>query len=375
MKFIHLADLHIGKRIANYSLLEDQEFILKQILKEAQKFKPDCFLLCGDIFDRSVPSEEAVQLYNTFITSCSKLAPVFMIAGNHDSGIRLELFNDLLEKSDIYIEGSYQGQIKKISKVINNEKVNFYLLPFFSPSEVRYLKGKPVKTYQEALEAILEEEEINKDDLNILLAHQFFVKDNPVSNSEPTLEIGNLEAINIDSLKDFDYVALGHLHNQHKVGHESIRYCGTPMKYTLNDQTKFLNLITLDKDNLEIKKVELEPLHDIQVIEGTFSELINSNDINKNFVVINLLDKKVIPNVKASLLNKFPNLLQIKYNFENKESIIDSEFDDILNQSSIELLEDFFKKSNFTLTSEEKKLAQNIFTEIEDEIENETIIS
>lgn len=371
MKFVHLGDLHIGKSLNGYSLIEDQKYIFDQILKESKEFGPDAILISGDVYDRSVPSEEAIEVYENFISSLSKLAPVYIISGNHDSGIRLELFNNLLKNSNIYIVGTYDGTIKKEVLETEDETAHIYMLPYFNPSEVRSLKDTKAGSHEEALEVILDDLELDDSVINILMSHQFYLNhlsdhDSYLEGSERTL-IGGLDEIHANLIKDFDFAALGHIHGARQVGSERISYCGSPLKYSINESKKYLNLVEVNKDNVNVIKKELIPIRDIEFVDGYYEDLINVKEINNNYTVINLLDKKVIPNAKSALLNKFPYLIQIKGNIEHSEINSTQSSENLISQSPIQLLENFFKTNNRELSSEELEYALNIFKSLEED--------
>lgn len=368
MKFIHLGDLHIGKRLYNYSLIEDQKYIFERIIEESKKVDPDFFIIAGDVFDRPVPSEEAIELYDYFITRLSEIAPIFIIAGNHDSGARLELFKNSLKQSNIFIEGQYTGEIRKETLEINGNKVNLFLIPYISPFIVRSINNSSVKTFHEAYEEILGDLNLNKDEINILIAHQFFIHSETDSEDLPegseTLSIGGLDEIRDYLIKDFDYAALGHIHGSKRTSEEKIRYSGSPLKYSVNETTKYLNIINLSKDSLDIKKIELKPLRKVREITASFDELMNDIDSSDDYIEINLTDQRFIPNIKKNLLIKFPNLLNIKYKIKNSNTEKYKFNMDSLSKKPIDLLADFFKLNQQSINEKEKELAQEIFKEL-----------
>lgn len=373
MKFIHLADLHIGKKLAGYSLLEDQVYIFRQILEEAERFKPDCFFIAGDVYDRAIPSEEAVRVYEDFIAALSEMAPVYIISGNHDSGTRLSLFSEFLEKNQIYIEGSYTGELTVKELDLGDEHINIYLLPYFSPPEIRPILGEErLRSYEEALEKILEGLELDDSAINILLTHQFYLNHHDEYESVPEGSerpvIGGLDDIRARFIKDFDYAALGHIHGMREVGSPRIRYPGTPLKYSVGESDKYLNCVTLTKDDVEVEKIPLKPLREVRKIEGYFKDLIEGEK-SEDYVFVSLLDNREIPNIKKSLLEVYPNLLGISFENLIRENIRIREDEEILKKGPIELLQDFYDQLGEELSEKEMETAKRIFAELEEENE------
>lgn len=368
MKFIHLADLHIGKRLNNYSLAEDQEYIFKQIIKDSKEFSPDAFLIAGDVFDRSVPSEEAVGLFDWFVGEISEIAPVYIISGNHDSGTRLELFRKQLEKANIFIVGSFDGELEYFDLDSGSESARIHMLPFIEPGDLRRLTEDRIQTYEEAVAYAVDTAKFDDDKLNILLSHQFYLNhsseyDDLLEGSE-RLVIGGLDDIHAGIVDHFDYVALGHIHGMKNIKEKKIRYSGTPLKYSPKECKKYLNCITLDKDNLVVETKELKPLRDVREISGVFEELMQNSFKTDDFVTINLLDKKSIPNVKAQLLKNFPNLLNIKFNIFSEKDTTYTVRENFVKSDPIALLEDFFKLNGHALDTEELEIARDILEEV-----------
>ena len=233
MRFFHLSDLHIGKQFHYYNLKEDQEYILDQIVEMAEKYRPDTIVIAGDVYDKSVPSAEAVSLLNQFLTKLSEIRPaipIMMIAGNHDSAQRLDYAKEILNKQQIYIEGlpprTSTQFIKKVSVEDDYGKVNFYLLPFVKPGYVRNVfPDKEVNSYDDAVRSLIEREIINMEERNVIISHQFYTSGGtePVRSESETVNVGGLDNIDISALAQFDYAALGHIHHGQKIGDERFR--------------------------------------------------------------------------------------------------------------------------------------------------------
>ena len=225
---MHLSDLHLGKRVYEFSMYEDQKYILKQILEIAGEQKADAVLISGDVYDKPIPPAEAVQLFDDFLTALSdRKVPVYVISGNHDSAERLSFGARLMTQSSVFMSAAFHGTVQKYSLQDEYGTVNFYLLPFLKPTIVRQAYPEAeIGSYQEAVQYVLAQTPVEKSQRNVLLAHQF-VTGAKTSESEEIL-VGGLDNMDASLFDDFDYVALGHIHTPQKIGRETVRYCGTP---------------------------------------------------------------------------------------------------------------------------------------------------
>ena len=282
MKIMHLSDLHIGIRLHQYDLREEQRYIFQQIIDCAGKEQPDAVVIAGDIYDKSVPSAEAVKLFDEFLTglrAAHQDMPIMMISGNHDSAQRIDCFREILKDKEIYMIGlppqKPEDYIEKV--VLEDEfgRVDFYLLPFVKPAFVREIIGEEVNSYDEALKILLDREDYDMQQRNVLVSHQFYVKEKEDAEHVERAEnevytVGNIDSITTGCLEPFDYVALGHIHKPMKVGKESIRYCGTPITYSLSEegQAKGILMVTLEKKGTEpkIEAIPLKPLRQVRRI-------------------------------------------------------------------------------------------------------------
>ena len=245
MKFFHLSDLHIGKHLFYYSLLEDQKYVFHQILEAAKEEQPDAVLLCGDIYDKTIPSAEAVSLFDWFLTELKETLPkalILIIAGNHDSGERLEFARELLEKEGVFIAGlpprETDEKIRKVTMTDPAGEVCFYLLPFTKPSHLRKkYEEEKIDSYEDAVKKLLEEEEIDTTKRNVLLSHQFYLSggSEPLTCDSEIRMAGGIDEIDTRLLEDFDYVALGHIHRAQRIGKGQCYYSGTPLKYSVSE--------------------------------------------------------------------------------------------------------------------------------------------
>ena len=324
MKFFHLSDLHIGKQLHHYSLREDQEAVLDEIVAYADSIRPDAVVIAGDIYDRPVPSAEAVAVFDRFLTGLSKIVPsipVLIISGNHDSADRLEYASDILKRHRIYLAGNVprdaSERLRKVTLSDNWGQVDFYLMPFLKPSYVRNVfEGEPPKTYTEAVEKLLMREGIDyKNRRNVLVSHQFYTgnisstrsADNPVRGDKPELYpmtcdsetfcVGGIENVEIRAVQDFDYAALGHLHGAQNVGSPRIRYCGTLLKYSVSEcsHEKTLTVVTLGEKGEEplIELLPLHPLRDVKKKTGNLRDIIDhaGEDERGDYISVTLTDE------------------------------------------------------------------------------------
>jgi len=302
MKLFHLADLHFGKCIHGYSLIEmgDQPFWIQQFLKKAEEQKPDAVLIAGDVYDRAVPSKEAVNLFDDFLTELAmRKIPVIMIAGNHDSGTRLAFGDKLLCKQGIYIAGEVQKKVQCVTMQDEFGPVNFWLVPYLFPAAVNaVLERDDLKDYDAAMRALLEEQSINKKERNVILIHQFVT----VSGEKPAMggsetTVGGIGQIEADVFADFDYVALGHIHNGQRMGAERVRYAGSPLNYHFSEigQKKGITVVELkEKGTLSIHIEEMPVLHEMCEVSGTMEELLQT-EVKENSYIRAVIGQELLP--------------------------------------------------------------------------------
>lgn len=339
MKCIHLGDLHIGKSVNNFSMIEDQKYILDQILDLSEKEKIDAVLIAGDVYDRSVPSEEAVRLLDYFFRELAEREiRVYMISGNHDSDERLHFGSSLFEHSGIFISSKYEGQLGH--RICQDEfgKLNIYLLPFIKASQVRYYyPEEEINTYEDAVKAVLEHAKIDFSERNILIAHQFVTAKGSEtvlggSESVAVQSVGTVEMISADTFADFDYVALGHIHSPQKVGKETIRYCGSPLKYSLSEIrcAKSVPVITLgEKGDIHIECRELQPKRDMRHIKGKLEQLLRKENLvtKEDYIYVTLTDEYPIPDVMNVIREYYPNVMKLDYDNAHTREIGEGSLD------------------------------------------------
>ncbi len=379
MKLLHLADLHIGKIIYDQSLLEDQEYMLKEIVKIAEKEKVDAVLISGDIYDRSVPPADAVDVLNEFLNKLIKILKikVFMISGNHDSKERLNFGSKIFENDGLYIQTNYDGKIKCVEI---SDKVNIYMLPFIKPVEVKqYFETETIDTYNEAMNLIMKNEEIDENKVNILMAHQFVTAGNngPEICESETINVGGIENVDSSNFDKFDYVALGHIHGPQQIGKDAIRYSGTMLKYSFSEanHNKSVVLINIKNDkSVKYQLIPLKPLRDMRVIKGPIEELLkeeNYKDTNTNdYIKAIVTNKEPIYDAIGQLRRVYPNTLSLEIS-NVKTSIQNLELESIeklKQKDEFELFDDFYEfQNNIRLDDEQKKIIKDIIEKSKNE--------
>lgn len=332
MRLLHLADLHLGKRVHEFSMLEDQRYILKQILEIMEEERVDGVLIAGDIYDKTIPSAEAVQLLDDFITDIAgRKIPVFLVSGNHDCVERISFGAKLFAESGVYFATGYQGNVESVTLNDDFGKLDIYLLPFIRPVHVRQAfpeLAEEIVSYQDALRIVLEHIDLNKKNRNILVAHQFVT--GAMQSGSEEFQIGGLDNVDASLFGDFDYVALGHIHGPQWVGKETIRYAGTPLKYSFSeaDHEKSATIVEIrEKGDMEIRKIPLMPLRDLRKLRGTYEELTKRSayeDTNiEDYVQITLTDEADIFDAVGKLRVIYPNLMKMEYDNKCHEKAAD----------------------------------------------------
>ena len=353
MKLIHLSDLHIGKRVNEVSMLEDQEHILTQILQIIDEENADAVMISGDVYDKSVPSAEAVTVFDDFLCRLAKLkSKVFIISGNHDSPERLAFGNRLMEESGIHISPVYNGEVSSVSMDDEHGKVVFHLLPFIKPAHVkRYYPDEGIESYTDACRVAVEKMEIAPSVRNVLLTHQFVTGASTCESEE--LSVGGSDNVDSSVFDAFDYVALGHIHGPQNIASNKIRYCGTPLKYSFSEENhhKSVSVVNLGaKGDLQIQLRPLKPLHDLRSIRGTFAE-ISANEPSfpekLDYLHIILTDEEDVPEAVSRLRCIYPNIMKLSYDNTRTRcnQLIDGAID-VQKKSPLELFDELYEKQN-----------------------------
>lgn len=368
MKFLHLADLHIGKRLHEYSLLSDQSVVLAQALALAKEEACDFVVIAGDVYDRAAPSVEAMQLFDRFLTElCAAGIPSYIISGNHDAAGRISYFSELLEHSGVHVSAPFDGTLQTLPSPDGTSDI--HLLPFLRPVDVRkFYPDAGISTYEDAVRTVLESSPIDKERVNILVAHQFITGGSTCDSEE--FAIGGLDNIGAEVFADFDYVALGHLHQPQSCSRNTIRYAGSPLKYSISEEYQRKSFLLVEvggKDAISFKQIPVKLPHDVRTVQGTFEELQNAC-YTEDYVRVVLTDEFVPPDARLALRSTFPNML--KFSVENSKTsyeitvAAEESFED---KTPLELFADFYAFQNNGIAPDEAQLAivRRIFTELE----------
>lgn len=381
MRFFHLSDFHIGKHFHYYNLREDQEYVLNQIVGATKEYKPDAIVIAGDIYDKSVPSADAVSVLNHFLTQLSELEPkipIMIIAGNHDSAQRLDYAKEILGKQQIYIEGLpprvSEDYIKRVT--LNDEygEVDFYLLPFVKPGYVRNVfKDEEITTYDDAVNKLISREDIDESKRNVIISHQFYTagEAEPVRSESETVNVGGLDNVDIKALEKFDYAALGHIHHGQRIGEEKFRYCGTPLKYSVSEEKseKNISFIELKEKGapLSIQQIKLETLRDVKKLRGHLEEVLKQELYRKDYVSITITDEVEPYRMREQLEEAFPYLLEIRVDNTRTKSGMSAQEEEIDITSPLETFAGFFKEmQGRELTEQERLIIEKIMEESEE---------
>ncbi len=321
MRIIHTSDLHIGKRVNEFSMIEEQAHILGELLLTVILERPDALIIAGDVYDKPVPSVEAVTLFDGFLARLSELSvPTFIISGNHDSPERLSFASRLISRSGINIHGVYSGRVEKHTVSDGDAMVNIYTLPFVKPAHVRrYYPDSKIESYTDAVRCALSDLTLDKNECNILVTHQFVTGADRTDSEE--LSVGGTDNVDCEVFSDFDYVALGHLHRTQSAGGANIRYSGSPLKYSFSEARDKKSLTVIDMDdegNIVVSERELVPRTDMKEIRGTYNEIISRDfyegaDFRDAYLHITLTDEDDIPDAASKLRVVYKNLMSLSY--------------------------------------------------------------
>ena len=373
MRFLHLADLHIGKRVNEFSMIEDQRYILNQILDIVKEQEVQCVLIAGDIYDKAVPSAEAVLLLDQFISRLAEMnVKVVAISGNHDSPERIGFGAEIMSTSGVYMSHPFNGNVEKVTLEDECGPINIYMLPFIKPAVVRpFFQEEDVSSYDRAMEIVINSISINKDERNVLLAHQF-VKGGSICESEEGSK-GGVDQVSADYFENFDYVGLGHLHGPQTIGRETVRYAGTPLKYSFSEVNHKKSALIFDlkeKGNIEITKIPFTPMRDKNEIKATYDQ-ISARDFYKDmntqdYYHITLTDEEDVPEAIGKLRTIYPNIMRLDYdNTRTRTNNAVTEIENIELKSPLELFKEFYViRNNQDMSTEQEKLAIDIIENI-----------
>lgn len=374
MKWIHLSDLHLGKRVNEFSMLEDQQYILAEILRIIDQEQPDGVLIAGDVYDKSVPSAEAVGLLDDFLVRLSERGvQVFLISGNHDSPERIAFGGRLMTRSGVYLAPVYDEVVKPFTFTDEYGPVHLYLLPFVKPAHVRRcFPEREISTYTQAMAAAIEAMGVDTAQRNVLVTHQFVTGAARCDSEE--ISVGGSDNVDVSVFAPFDYVALGHIHGPQQVGRETVRYCGTPLKYSFSEagHQKSVTVVKLrEKGNVSIRTVPLTPMRDLVELRGTYEELTfrgfyEGTSYPRDYVHITLTDEEDVPDAVRKLRLLYPNLMKLDYDNQRTRTAISLDgAEDVQKKSPLALLEEFYEKQNGQPMGEEQRaFAQRLMEQI-----------
>lgn len=367
MKFIHIADLHIGIRVNEFSMLEDQKYILGQILQIVQREHADAVLIAGDVYDKALPSAESVQIFDRFLTELADgKKKIFVVSGNHDSPERLAFGARLMSGRGVHMSPVYEGDVKEITLEDEFGEIGVWMLPFLKPATVRHalegkVEGNMPETYAEAVKMAVDRMKIDDTKRNILVAHQF-VAGAGTCDSE-IVSVGGLDNVPVDIFDGFDYVAMGHLHNSQSVRRDTLRYCGTPLKYSFSeaDQVKSVTVVEMrEKGQVSVLAVPLVPLHDMRKIRGTYLEVTAKSFYQEfqreDYVQVTLTDEEDVPDGLQKLRIIYPNLMRLSYDNTRTGRTGKVDADSAVEQKSEEeLFGEFYELQNNQPMGEEQR--------------------
>ncbi len=373
MKLIHMSDLHLGKRVNEFSMIEDQKYILKEILTIINSEKPDGILIAGDVYDRSIPSEDAIMLWDEFLVSLvKKNIPVYAISGNHDSAVRFSDHSTLVEASGVFLAPEYNGNANCHKLKAGDTEVNIYLLPFIKPAVVKHLfEDEEISSYTDACRVAVGHMNVDDSKINILVAHQFVTGAARCDSEE--VSVGGLDNVDASVFDPFDYVALGHIHGKQKIGRDTLRYCGTPLKYSFSekDHVKSLTVIEISgKEKIDIREIPLKPLHDLRQIRGTYEELMlkknYENTATEDYIHAVLTDENDVLDAMARMRIVYSNIMQLTY--DNKRTRSNRTIEDLKtveDKAPIDLFGEFYEQqNNQPMTDEQREFVMDCIESI-----------
>lgn len=349
MRILHTSDLHIGKRLNDVNLIEDQKYVLEQIINIAENQKCDAVIIAGDVYDKSNPSAEAMTLFNDFLMSLSeRKIPVYIISGNHDSQERVAYFSGFARNMGVYISDGCKETPDVYTLEDEYGKVNICLLPFIKPVEARrILPDRKIETYEDAVRELISNVEINESERNIMVCHQYVTGASLCDSEE--LAIGGLDNISAELFDKFDYVAMGHIHGPQKIKRETLRYSGSPLKYSFSEANHKKSVTIADfkeKGEITVTTVPLKFLHDVREVKGGLVQLMDM-PYSEDYVRVTVTDENVVPDARISLLTVFPNMM--KFAVENSKTAGQAEeieLSSVEDRSPTELFCDFYKFVN-----------------------------
>lgn len=379
MKFVHISDIHLGKRVNGFSMVEDQQYILEKIMGVIDDERPDAVIIAGDVYDRSVPSAEAVEMLDDFLSELAeRRLRVFLISGNHDSPERLAFGGRLMEGSGIHISPVYDGIVRPVTMEDEYGKVDIYMLPFIKPVHVRKAfpeKESEINSYTDAVAAAIEAMDVKDDRRNVLITHQFVTGASRSDSEDAPLSAGGTDDVDAGVFAPFDYVALGHIHGPQSIGSDRIRYCGTPLKYSFSEASheKSVTVVSMGaKGDLSLDTAPLVPKRDMVEIKGRYMDITardfyEGTNYREDYVHVTLTDDEDIPEVIGKLRTVYGNLMKLDY--DNARTRSGSTVTDIAGKGDektpAELFGELYEAQNgAAMSAEQKTLLEALIEDI-----------
>lgn len=363
MRLLHLSDLHIGKRVNEFSMLDDQKYILAEIIEIIKKEQVDGVLIAGDVYDKPVPSAEAVQVFDIFLTNLAECEiPVFVISGNHDSAERLSFGSNLMKSRNVHVSPVFNGVPEHVMLADEYGEICIYMLPFIKPAIVRHVfEEMEISSYHEAVKEVLERLEVDESKRNIIVAHQFVTGASRCESED--ISVGGLDNVDVSVFDVFDYVALGHIHGAQQMGRREVRYCGTPLKYSFSESNHIKSATIVEmkaKGDVEIREIPLIPRRDMREIKGTYQEVTALEfykDMNRmDYLHITLTDEEDIPDALNKLRVIYPNIMKMDYdNTRTKNNQEIAMVEQMGQKSPLQLFEELYELQNNQKMSEEQQ--------------------
>ncbi|MEG0894158.1 MAG: exonuclease SbcCD subunit D [Oscillospiraceae bacterium] len=371
MRFLHLSDLHIGKVVKEFSMIEDQKYIFSQILKIVEKESIQGIFIAGDIYDKTMPTVESVELFDYFLTMLSKKdIPIFIISGNHDNVSRISFGAELMKNNNVYIFKAFNGSLVPIKIEDEYGVIEIYGIPYIKPAEARpFFPDIKIENTNDAISAIIDNTDLNSNNRKIILAHQFVT--GAVVTGHEDISVGGVDSIDYHLFDKFDYVALGHIHSSQKIGRDEVRYCGTPLKYSFSEipDEKSVTMVEIDEE-VKVSVIKLSPKRDIKKIKGSYEEITSlsfyQNFNLEDYFFVVLTDEEDIPDAMAKLRTIYKNIMTLQYdNTRTKNNQSFTNADSSVEKTPLQLFNSFYEmQNNCYMNEEQEKIIKQIIDEI-----------
>lgn len=382
MKFIHISDLHLGKQLAEYSLLEDQRYILRQILDIVADRQPDAVVVAGDLYDKPVPPAEAVTVLDWFITSLTEMGvALLMISGNHDSPERLDFGSGLFEEKGVYLVGQFNGAPKKVTLGKPDDQADFYLLPFIRPGNVRpFYPDEEIKSYDDAMRCVMKNLTLSKEIPSVLVAHQFVTAGgvSPERSESEVISLGGTDNVDVSNFISFQYVALGHIHRPQRLTRDSVRYAGSPLKYSFSEAEYDKSVVMVTLNGMEEPSIELIPLvpmRDLRRIRGPLDKLLSDEvaaaSNREDYLHVTLTDTEPVADPLYRLRQVYPNIMRLSFSSSLEEEEVEiAACEEVEHRTPPQLFAEFYNQmQGEPLSEEDGKLVLRLMEKVWGQLE------